>query len=486
MGAVALEPGAETAVHVRAGVERHEPRTQALERLEVHRLEALARIALTHDQREAAARQVVEQPGAAVQLHPRLNGELAGKRIRRAVGRTVEAATRERSEPHCRRRSAGADRGVPLGGLERIELAERAAQLDREGDDPLVLRLSLGGDRVQKARWGLVAQDEVELPGEVHGIAEAGAEPLSEERRRQVRRVAGQEHAAVPHALGQERAELVDDVTQQAAVAGAEPRRQELPGALLVERLRILPGQQHELPSPVSPPALDVGGRARRVAPLAGRGQIERGHVGGLHIGHEPALLEAQVAGLDSRGAANERVRAVRPDHPAGSHALPAGPEDDLLGRLLQAVDLPTALHEHAGLSCTCLERPFERGLEEQIVGLPARWRRGGRLQRHQLGTVRAEPVVVAEGHEVVGQRPGDPQLLEDPHHLVVEMNRSRHPIDLVEALVGGHRVTGFGQENRDRLADRAETHHRHVHRALHARSLHQTDEVINSEKSLR
>ena len=65
-------------------------------------------------------------------------------------------------------------------------------------------------------------------------------------------------------------------------------------------------------------------------------------------------------------------------------------------------------------------------------------------------------------------------------------MNRSRHPVDLFEALVRGHRVPGFGQENRHRLANRPETHHRHVHRALHARRLDQTDEIIKSEKSVR
>ena len=95
--------------------------------------------------------------------------------------------------------------------------------------------------------------------------------PLPEEGRRQVGGVADQQHAAVAHPLRQHRAELVDRGAGQRAVLRPVPGLEQRPHPRrIVEVLRPLAGQQHELPAAVPRAALDVGGRPPGIAPLAG------------------------------------------------------------------------------------------------------------------------------------------------------------------------------------------------------------------------
>ena len=72
----------------------------------------------------------------------------------------------QRRELERRWRSGGAQHRVALGSRLWVELAEDLAQLDREPDHRLVLRLSLGVDGVQQPLGSEAAQHEVELPGQ--------------------------------------------------------------------------------------------------------------------------------------------------------------------------------------------------------------------------------------------------------------------------------------------------------------------------------
>ena len=78
-----------------------------------------------------------------------------------------------------------------------------------------------GSTRVEQRVGGDAAQDEVELPGEVRRVAQARAQALPQERRGQVGGVADEERAAVAQVVGEHRAELVDGVPREAAVARA-------------------------------------------------------------------------------------------------------------------------------------------------------------------------------------------------------------------------------------------------------------------------
>ena len=130
------------------------------------------------------------------------------------------------------------------------------------------------------ASVGEAAQHQIELPGDVGRVPQPRAQALPEERRRQVRGVADQQRAAVAHPLGEHRAELVDGVARQRSVGGVNHGLEQLPGARgILEVGGDLAGEQHELEAAMAGAAVNVGRGAHRVAPLAGRGQVERVHV---------------------------------------------------------------------------------------------------------------------------------------------------------------------------------------------------------------
>ena len=137
-----------------------------------------------------------------------------------------------------RRRLRAAQRRVPLGGGGLVEHAGHARHLHRKADDPLAVRPSFRGVGVEEVVAGLPSQREVELPGEVCGIADPGAEALAHERRHEVGGVAGQEHTTVAHRLCQQGAELVDRIAGELRVVRAEPGGQQLPHARRVVEVR--------------------------------------------------------------------------------------------------------------------------------------------------------------------------------------------------------------------------------------------------------
>jgi hypothetical protein len=83
--------------------------------------------------------------------------------------------------------------GVPLGRLLWVGDADDLAELDGHADRVLDVGTSLGPVGVQQLLAGDAAQDQVQLPGQVGGVANAGAHALPGEGGHQVGGVAGQQ-----------------------------------------------------------------------------------------------------------------------------------------------------------------------------------------------------------------------------------------------------------------------------------------------------
>ena len=114
------------------------------------------------------------------------------------------------------------------------------------------------------------------------------------------------------------------------------------------------------------------------------------------------------------------------------------------------------------------VECRLEFGLEEQVAGLPPRDRRLLRGQRHQRVAVGPEPAVLPQRDHLAGDPIGEAECLQQPHDLVVDVDRPRQPVDLVVALEYGDLVTGAPEQRRERLADGAVPHDRDVDLGLH------------------
>ena len=443
------------------------------------------RIPAGGDQRPAVTDDIVEAVLSPVLRHHPLDAERPCQWIGRLIGGGVDRALAERRKLERRRCVRLAQRRVAFGRGLRVELAEDLAELDREADHPLGLRLSLHLDRVEQLLGRESTQHEVELPGEIRSVPQAGAEALPQERRRQVGGVPDEEGVTLPHLVGEHRAELVDRCARERPVLGLEPGLEERPDAAwIVKVLGLLAGKQHELPAAVPRPALDVRRRPPGIAPLAGDRQVgQSGHVVGLRIHHQPALLEAQIPAPDPGRLSDERVRPVGADDPVRAHGLrllgrrrPPGHLLDMTADregcaallIADALGGPAAMHGDAVVRTPPVESPFELGLEEQVVRLPARLRRHLRSQGEQLLAVRAEPAVFAQRDHLLGEAVGQAAGLQQAHDLVVDVDGARQAIDLVEALERGDAVTRSTEHAGEGLPDGPVAHDGDVELSLH------------------
>ena len=135
----------------------------------------------------------------------------------------------------------------------------------------------------------MTAQDEVELPRQVGGVAQPRAQPLPGKGGHLVGGVAGQQDPAIAPALDQAGGERVERVALERGRLGAEaPRLEQAPRRLLGgERLDGLIGKPHELEAPPARSARHGRRRPGRIADL----HVERApgaRVAGQHVDDQP------------------------------------------------------------------------------------------------------------------------------------------------------------------------------------------------------
>ena len=214
----------------------------------------------------------------------------------------------------------GGHRVVARRGVVRIRHADHLAELHRELDRPPRARQPLDLVRVEQLVAGTPGEDEVELPGEVGGVAQSGAHPLAGERRHLVGGVAGEERPSGAPARGVPGLERVHRVALQPGVARMHvPRREQLPrSGLVVELVERLVGEPHELPAAATGAARHRGGRPRRIADL----HVDRIEHAGLvedDVDDQPVVEEAEIDDVDAGEPADGAVGTVAADHVASS-----------------------------------------------------------------------------------------------------------------------------------------------------------------------
>ena len=322
-------------------------------------------------------------------------------------------------------------------------------------------RAGIGGD---------AAQHRVELPRQVGGVAQARAHALAEERRRLVAGVARQQQAPAAPLPGDRRVEGVDRRALNHGILGRDPLRQQRPEILRPDcPVGILARHQHDLPATTTPADMDDGHRLRRVAQL--HGVVRQGlrtRRGRVHeqVEHQPGLVQAEILVVDAHVAAHQRARAVAADDVAGlvrdaAHAhRRAGRQAHIVGVLVEAHDLVAKRDGDVGQRGGAVaQRRIEPRLMEVPVVDPALRPdafRAAPLHQRLAGSV-------DEAH-ALGRRPrdakdgfGQPDCLEDAHHLAVEMHRARQGMDLGIALQHQHRAAGTTQQIGQQGAGRAE-----------------------------
>ena len=183
------------------------------------------------DQREAAADHVVEAARHAGVSHQVLHEELAGRGRAFAKQPGPSGGSGASTAPALARPRDHAP--VARGGLGRVGHADHAPELHREVDH----RATCGVRSVCSCRAAPrspAREHQVELPGQVRGVAQAGAHALAGEGRRLVRGVAREQRAPVPPAVGPARAEGVDRVALELRVARVHAPRPEQPPCRLL------------------------------------------------------------------------------------------------------------------------------------------------------------------------------------------------------------------------------------------------------------
>jgi hypothetical protein len=110
-------------------------------------------------------------------------------------------------------RSTSAQPRVTGNGRLEVQFADDLAELLRARHHRADMWLALGLVAVEQRITGLAAQHELQLPGEVGRVTDAGAEALSKERRRLMHGIAHQEHAPIAPALCEQCVEAIDGRT---------------------------------------------------------------------------------------------------------------------------------------------------------------------------------------------------------------------------------------------------------------------------------
>src|SRR5262252_1267962 len=430
------------------GADDHALAADALPQIERWRREPRLRVRGRARKEETRRDHIIEQRlvRADARLHEQGPGRLARGGIEHAGGQVGDVALPDRLGLAALELAAQCR--VARARLVEIELADHLAGLLGETDQRLDVRLSLALVTVEQRIMRTGAQHERELPGQIGGVADAGAHALPHEGRRLVAGIAGEEDAAGAPALGDQRVKAIDRRAPDLDCRRVDEAR-EVPRHILrrAERLRRLARQELDLPAPQVAWTDDEGRGPLRPAVLdAFPRQFDRTRE--AHVDHHPPFVEGEVLVADAELPAHEAVGAVAADETARRNgalrsACPACAaqydvdpvrvrrEGDRLGGE-KDVRLPRSRHAGA-------QDRLDLGLDEGPARHPAE-RMGRRLRVVDADDVVLDAEIVRsrmrrrERRDLVGKAAG----LEDPHHLVVERDRARLVVDAGRLL--GHR----------------------------------------------
>ncbi len=291
-----------------------------------------------------------------------------------------------------------------------------------------------------------LAPHQRELPGQIGGVADAGAEALPHERRRLMAGVAEQEDAARAPTLGQQRVKAVDRRAPDFYRGRIDEAGKLGPHAVgRAEFFRYLARQELDLPAAQVPRADDVGRGPRGPAILnAFLRQID-----GLdepRVDHHPPFVEGQILVLDAERSAHEAVRPVaaedvtRRDDAIRRAVRRAQRDIDAIGvrRKRDGLGAEKDVHppgsRHAGA-----QHGFDLGLHEAQARRPAE-RMGRRLRVVDANDATVDAEIMRarircdERRDLIRYAAG----LKNPHHLVVERNRARLVVDVGALLDHG------------------------------------------------
>ena len=164
------------------------------------------------------------------------------------------------------------------------------------------------------------------------------------------------------------------------------------------------------------------------------------------HVHHQPALVVAEVDGVDAGKAASGARGAVTGHHPAGGQLPPVG---DL--RAEPQVDAVEAVH-------AVTQGGVQLGLDEHVVLVPAQDGVAGEalvIEERVAGGVGEQHA--ATGFDERRHLPPQPDVLEDAHDLGIEVAGPRQGVRLGGTLVDAGSDAGLAQQVRQRGADGSE-----------------------------
>ena len=306
---------------------------------------------------------------------------------------------------------------------------------------------ALGLVGVEQALIGPV-EAGCQLPGQIGSIADTGAHALPHEGRGQVGGISCDQHPSAPPAGRHLRPKRVDGAPLKVCVLGGDPTGQQLPDPVWIRDLTVafvrLGG---DFPTPADARASAVSHRAVRVAELHRVIPQIRPRTFEEHVHNEPALVKAQIIHPATDHRAREGVGPIAANQIPGL----AGSAGAILRCARQGdaiIGLRQGGHVKAGqdfgmfcLSQLAPQQAFQIGLVQAVAGIPAM---GGDFLRAR--PVQQQRVIVIDKlharidphlfQQVIGNANG----LENAHHLVIEMHRTRQMIHRRLAVDHQHR----------------------------------------------
>ena len=289
-----------------------------------------------------------------------------------------------------------------------------------------------------------------------------------------MRRVAGEEDAALGPAVGHAGVKMVDDRADDARGRVGAMGREQARDRLGRQQLRVpLAIQQLELEAPrvVRPRQRDAGTAdvAEDVGVLLGVAVLRE-------VDDQPALVEGGAAEHDAEPFAYPAAGAVAAHQIVAGQArrgAPVGGEGDVnpVATLLEAVEGPAEPRLDGGELCEVVaELLLQHGLAEGVAAGVAEGR-PGRLDAGEAATVRAEVVRAVAGHDLGHHSLDGASGLHGAQRLIVDGHRAgflhggRVPLD--EQGGDAEAAEQVGQREAGRAT--ADDHDRHVRGQAHA-----------------